>query len=92
MFLTEMLFFALAMGSALATAVTPCPEPALRKEWRQLSVQERSGYAKAVHCLATTPSRLGLNSTLYDDFAYVHNKLNSQSTCTSVLMLHAITD
>ncbi|KAJ5410792.1 uncharacterized protein N7487_005151 [Penicillium crustosum] len=73
-----MLFFALAMGSALATAVTPCPEPALRKEWRQLSVQERSGYAKAVHCLATTPSRLGLNSTLYDDFAYVHNKLNSQ--------------
>ncbi|KAJ5499580.1 Tyrosinase [Penicillium expansum] len=78
MFMKEILFFALAISSALATAVVPCREPALRKEWRQLSVQERNGYVKAVQCLATTPSRLGLNTTLYDDFAYVHNKLNSR--------------
>ncbi|KGO55074.1 Tyrosinase [Penicillium expansum] len=78
MFMKEILSFALAISSALATAVVPCREPALRKEWRQLSVQERNGYVKAVQCLATTPSRLGLNTTLYDDFAYVHNKLNSR--------------
>lgn len=30
----------------------------------------------AVKCLATKPSRLGLNTSLYDDFPYVHAQLN----------------
>jgi hypothetical protein len=53
-----------------------CQNPVLRKEWSATTDADRSSYINAVLCLATKPSRIGLvNSTLYDDFAYVHNLL-----------------
>lgn len=71
------LLFLLAGG--LAVSAAPCEEPALRKEWREMSADEQGAYVKAVHCLASKPSRIGLNTTLYDDFPYIHNVLNNDS-------------
>jgi tyrosinase len=50
-----------------------CTNPRRRLEWRELDLVDRQGYTNAVLCLTTKPSRLGLNSTLYDDFGYIHD-------------------
>lgn len=59
-----------------------CTNPEQRREWRSLSTAEQEEYISAVKCLATKPSRLNLTTTLYDDFPYVHNELNSNSQST----------
>jgi tyrosinase len=56
-----------------------CTSPKLRKEWGQATPAEKTSYIQAALCLATKPSRLGLSSTLYDDFARVHDILFGQS-------------
>ena len=55
-------------------APTACPDPVIRREWRGLSDAERQDYIEAVQCLRSSPSRLGLNQSLYDDFPYVHSR------------------
>ena len=57
-----------------ALASTACTNPMIRREWRNLSDTEKSDYIQAVQCLRSSPSRLGLNQTLYDDFPYVHSR------------------
>ena len=57
-----------------AMASIACREPVIRREWRALSDGEKSDYIAAVQCLRSSPSRLGLNQTLYDDFPYVHSR------------------
>ncbi|KAL8393739.1 hypothetical protein RB595_003471 [Gaeumannomyces hyphopodioides] len=54
-----------------------CTNPVKRVEWRQLSAADQQGYFEAVKCLKTKPSRIRLPSPLYDDFPYVHQKLNN---------------
>jgi tyrosinase len=56
-----------------------CANPVKRVEWRTLSDTVRKSYIEAVLCLKTKPSRLGLSTPLYDDFAYVHRQLNNES-------------
>ena len=53
---------------------TACKNAVIRREWRDLSVAEKSDYIGAVQCLRTSPSKTGLNQTLYDDFPYVHSR------------------
>ncbi|KAI1662918.1 Di-copper centre-containing protein [Daldinia decipiens] len=77
-----MLFRTLAVPAAVAAAsiIPPratCENPTVRKEWRSLSADERDSYISAVHCLAKQPSKLGLSTTQYDDFPFVHNALNN---------------
>ncbi|KAH8809364.1 putative tyrosinase [Xylogone sp. PMI_703] len=63
-----------------------CRNPVVRKEWRVLSYEERQEYYRAVKCLATRPSRLGLNGTVYDDFAWVHTLSSEQTHNSSTFM------
>ena len=87
-------FTALTIASVIAPAVAvpatypavtvkadgACINPPKRVEWRELSAVDQKGYIDAVLCLKTKPSRIGLKkSTLYDDFPYVHFKLNDWS-------------
>lgn len=51
-----------------------CQSIEVRPEWRTLSDQEKSAYLKAVQCLRTVPSRLGLTQSLFDDFPYFHTR------------------
>ena len=51
-----------------------CKIPPLRQEWRSLSQNSKASYIRAVQCLKTLPSALGLNQTLYDDFPWVHKQ------------------
>ena len=67
----------LALASPMPRAT--CTNPVVRKEWGAATAAERTSYLDAVLCLATKKSRIRLSTTLYDDFAYVHNKLNLQS-------------
>ncbi|RYP78270.1 hypothetical protein DL771_000747 [Monosporascus sp. 5C6A] len=59
-------------------ASTGCTNPEKRVEFRTLDTAAQKKYTDAVMCLATKPSTLGLNlnTTLYDDFTYVHTRLN----------------
>lgn len=68
-----------SLSPAALEARTKCTDPVLRKEWSAATPEERTAYTNAVLCLATKPSTIGLNTTMYDDFAYVHNKLNQRS-------------
>lgn len=56
-----------------------CQQPTTRREWRTLSEPEKLDYVTAVKCLATKPSKLRNNGTLYDDFPWVHKHLSSKS-------------
>lgn len=80
----------LALVEAAAVPATPpasysssssssCTNPSKRPEWRALSQAQKTTYIKAVQCLTTKPSRLGLKTSLYEDFAYVHAHLNTES-------------
>lgn len=81
----------LAIVEAAAVPATPpasysssssCTNPSKRPEWRALSQAQKTTYIKAVQCLTTKPSRLGLKTSLYEDFAYVHAHLNTESKST----------
>ncbi|RQM07401.1 hypothetical protein DH86_00003193 [Scytalidium sp. 3C] len=81
-------FFCLVLGylagnttqvfSAPSTS-SVCTNPAVRQEWRTLSMKEREEYYRAVKCLATRPSRLGLNGTVYDDFGWIHTTVSKSN-------------
>ena len=57
-----------------------CHRPVARREWRTLGEPEKLEYLAAVKCLATKPSKLRNNGTLYDDFPWVHKYLTSSSS------------
>jgi hypothetical protein len=56
-----------------AEASSNCTEPLIRKEWRSLSKEEKKGYLDAFQCFIDSPSQLGMNGSLYDDFSWAHN-------------------
>lgn len=56
-----------------------CTDPSKRIEWRELDPTDQQDYIKAVLCLKTKPSRIGLNTPLYDDFSHVHFNLSNFS-------------
>ncbi|KAH7252774.1 hypothetical protein BKA59DRAFT_492592 [Fusarium tricinctum] len=72
------LLFTVPALCAAATVPKTCENAPKRIEWRQLDQSARPQYVDAVLCLGTKPSRIGLNSTLYDDFPYVHSKLDKK--------------
>ncbi|EUC60300.1 phenol hydroxylase, carboxy-terminal dimerization domain protein, partial [Rhizoctonia solani AG-3 Rhs1AP] len=86
---STMLVFWLALLSILPTALSApvtgstkgvgkCTNPAIRREWRTLSQDQRDSFHSAVKCLQTKPSALNVpeSQTLYDDFSYVHYTIN----------------
>lgn len=67
-------------GAFVASSKT-CKEPPIRREWRSLTLSERTDFFQAVNCLSTKPSHWGLNGTLYDDFALLHGRIGSWCQC-----------
>jgi tyrosinase len=57
-----------------------CTEPYFRREWRSLSDKDKKAYLDAVKCFVDSPSAMGKNGTLYDDFSWVHNLIAHSST------------
>ncbi|KAI9376528.1 hypothetical protein BJX61DRAFT_538767 [Aspergillus egyptiacus] len=69
----------LTFGLSAAAAVRQeqrCANPVTRVEWRELDPDVQQSYLDAVLCLKSKPSRIGLETSLYDDFPYVHHKHN----------------
>ncbi|ERS98528.1 hypothetical protein HMPREF1624_05312 [Sporothrix schenckii ATCC 58251] len=64
-----------AMARA-AKATTGCTadKVKIRKEWRNMTMEDRRGYQEAVQCLMQKPSRYGLPGpkTLWDDYGVLH--------------------
>ena len=82
-----------------AASSLSCQRAPFRREWRTLTVAEQHDYVRAVRCLATKPSKLGQNGTLYDDFPWVHKHTSSNSTsqssamsATTLTRRHSLTD
>jgi tyrosinase len=69
----------LALPQADLSPRQTCSSPKVRKEWSKATQAEQSSYIKAALCLATKPSKIGLKTTLYDDFGYIHALLFGQS-------------
>jgi tyrosinase len=95
----------LLLSASLSTAAiiprqtdnTRCTSPSKRVEWRTLGAEVQKQYIDAVLCLKTKPSGIGLDTSRYDDFPYVHTKLDTSSACLlypfalSCLRLHGLT-
>jgi len=58
----------------LSTPVSSCVSPPIRREWRTLNTAAKREYIEAVQCLATKPSQVGGNGSLYDDFPWIHQQ------------------
>ncbi|KAK2025705.1 Di-copper centre-containing protein [Colletotrichum zoysiae] len=69
-----------------ADASGSCENPYFRREWRSLSKQEKKDYLDAFQCFIDSPSVMGLNGSLYNDFSWVHN-LVAHSTHTKAPFL-----
>ncbi|GKT84519.1 tyrosinase-like protein [Colletotrichum tofieldiae] len=60
-------------GTPVDASGSSCKEPYFRREWRSLSKQEKRDYIDAFQCFIDSPSVMGLNGSLYNDFSWVHN-------------------
>lgn len=54
-----------------------CKEVPIRREWRMLTPEEKKNFTDSINCLSTIPSKLGLNGTVYDEFAALHSGIGS---------------
>lgn len=64
--------------SALTAALpgySACADPVRRREWRQLSRDEKAEYISAVKCLHELPSRTTGEGHFSDDFPWTHKKI-----------------
>ncbi|KAK2783853.1 hypothetical protein FQN53_008915 [Emmonsiellopsis sp. PD_33] len=79
-------------GTGLPTGIQAagnCTESYFRREWRSLSKQEKGDYLDAVQCFIDSPSVLGMNGSLYNDFSWVHNLIaNNTHTKAPFLTWH----
>jgi hypothetical protein len=50
----------------------PGTNPVIRREFRTLNDTEKLDFVEAVQCLGRSPSKLGLNTTRYEDFVWFH--------------------
>lgn len=66
-------------------ASSTCTKPYFRREWRSLSTDEKKEYMDAFQCFIDSPSVLGLNGSLYNDFSWVHNLIAHSSESVVVL-------
>lgn len=78
-YLLTLVSFAAAAATPYKNTLSTCKNPVKRVEWRQLKDADKQSYISAVTCLKTKPSRLGLKTSLFDDFAYVHFQYNPSS-------------
>ena len=67
-----------------------CKQPPMRREWRALQDRQKNEYIRAVKCLAGVKSRLseremGNESSLYDDFPWVHKEMTWLSMWSPLL-------
>jgi hypothetical protein len=53
----------------------PCLEPSVRREWRQLTIDQRLEYLNAVDCLHRLPSLTSMPVHHSDDFPWVHQQV-----------------
>lgn len=63
-----------------STATEKCTSPVLRPSWNKMSHEKKKRYIDAVLCLAKRPSHIHSNSTVYDDFTYIHIDNGLRST------------
>lgn len=68
----------LCAAGVIPRQATNCTNPEKRVEWRQMTADNQQQYVASVLCLKTKSSRIGLSTSLYDDFPYVHVQLDAQ--------------
>ena len=70
-----------ALSAPVTGSSKGCTNPAIRREWRTLSQDQRDNFHSAVKCLQDKPSALNVveSKTLFDDFSYVHYTINTTS-------------
>ena len=78
---TLILVFTVTLSSrTVPSSHGECSKPTLRQEWRMLSTDQRLDFIRSFNCLADKPSRMDLNGTLYDDFAWLHGMIGALCT------------
>lgn len=80
--ITSLSLAAAAAASALPRAGSACTSPAVRKEWRELTSNEKAEYLRAAVCLRKLPKEkyadIDVVTTRMDDLVYTHFTLNTE--------------
>lgn len=66
-------------SKALIASSERCHSPSVRNEWRSLNQTQQNNYITAVKCLMTLPSVFEQQTSIYDDFVYVHTQSEAQT-------------
>ncbi|QRV95158.1 tyrosinase [Ceratobasidium sp. AG-Ba] len=91
-------FVALSALALAGNALGACTNPAVRKEYRTLSVAEKTEWVRALQCMAKIPhggnltktriaggiSLINSTSSLYDDWVYLHMDSNVKTHVTAM--------
>jgi hypothetical protein len=62
-----------------------CTNPVVRREWSSVSQAQRDSYISAVMCLTKKPSIIGLKTSRFDDYTWVHRQMFGDSQLIWVL-------
>ncbi|KAJ3214962.1 hypothetical protein HK099_006578 [Clydaea vesicula] len=75
---------------SVAISIPPCENTEIRKEWRELSDDEKLRYVNAINKLKTLPSILNVHSrdssNRYEDFSYIHENYSNQFHNTAAFL------
>ncbi|KAJ3378998.1 hypothetical protein HDU92_006985 [Lobulomyces angularis] len=71
-FFELILYTTLAISASGLTLPSTCGQNKIRKEWRELTTDEKTNYVNAVKALKALPSTMNQGNK-YEDFAYIHD-------------------
>ncbi|KAI0248310.1 Di-copper centre-containing protein [Lactifluus subvellereus] len=91
-----------ALGVSCSYQKCACTKPAVRREWRAFSTEEKEDWIRAVNCLSHLPHDPALSpsvdpsishippvngsSSYYDDLVYIHMDLNTRIHLTGLFL------
>ncbi|KAH9952948.1 Di-copper centre-containing protein [Russula dissimulans] len=91
-----------AVGVSCSNDKCSCTNPAIRKEWRKLTTDQRAEWIRAVNCLSDLPHDpalspsvdpsislippVNVSSSYYDDLVYIHMDLNTRIHFTGLYL------
>ncbi|KAJ9223621.1 hypothetical protein DTO169C6_3973 [Paecilomyces variotii] len=78
-FFLSVVAFILSFSPSSSVPSRRCKNPTVRREWRTLDRSEKLAYIEAARCLTESPSTRRSETTIHDDFVFLHSRIGNYS-------------